>query len=569
MQAGVDYADAISTTVVNVDTQGWIWFDVSTLGMTITNQQAWTIIATPDTGYAHASFYSGTATTNRPQVLFNTTNITSVSISPTGTQTTDADTAVDFNSVAYDHLSMVQAPPMTWSASSGTIGGNGLFTPDAAGVVTITSCFGLVCGHQNITVTAGAPTELVVSPLTATITADETLEITAHMVDQHGNMVLSEPILFTPTNGSMLGSVFQPYAAGAHSVRVAHDVPSGEFVDVAITVLPGSPAYFVLGGCEGTVPAGVWCAITIDLYDQYGNDLDISNAGNLTWTTTNGNYSELNQEYFPDHVGVWWLNLTSVSGAMAELEITVGYGAIDYLELNTSSTSITADDRVYINTTRVDVRGNRLSVVLPADNWTKTSDGQLTPGAPAIWDPVKTGSKLLEARYETELTQVVIAVDRGITQSLRLTVDDEDRTWQSLEMTADETLKAKIFAIDAKGNQWAVPETNWSMEHPTISDPSNFLEVLYGDATTFTPYYASSEPYMLIATYTDANTSLSVALNITVENGVLYSATIEGVANDALRSTGAVIELTSDYAIDFSSQLFDADNNPILSLIHI
>ena len=130
-------------------------------------------------------------------------------------------------------------------------------------------------------------------------------------------------------------------------------------------------------------------------------------------------------------------------------------------------------------------------MILPADNWTKTSDGQLTPGAPAIWDPVKTGSKILEARYETELTQVVIAVDRGITQSLRLMVDDEVRTWQSLEITADETLEAKIFAIDAKGNQWAVPETNWSMEHPTISDASNFLEVLSGDATTFTPYYLS------------------------------------------------------------------------------
>ena len=65
---------------------------------------------------------------------------------------------------------------------------------------------------------------------------------------------------------------------------------------------------------------------------------------------------------------------------MDELQITVGHGAIDYLELNVSSTSITADDRAYINTTRVDVRGNRLTVVLPADNWTKTSDGQLTPG---------------------------------------------------------------------------------------------------------------------------------------------------------------------------------------------
>ncbi|DAC23945.1 MAG TPA: DNRLRE domain-containing protein, partial [Candidatus Poseidoniales archaeon] len=282
MQAGVDYGDAVSTTVVNVDTQGWIWFDVSTLGMTISNQQAWTIIATPNTGYAHASFYSGTATTNRPQVLFNTTNITSVAISPTGAQTTDADTAVNFNSVAYDHQSMVQAPPVTWAASSGSIGSNGLFTPNAAGVVTITSCFGLVCGHQNITVTAGAPVELIVTPLSATITADETLEITAHMVDQHGNMVASEPILFTPTNGTMLGSTFQPYAAGSHTVRVAHDVPSGEFVDVAVTVQPGSPEYFELSGCEGTVPAGVWCDITIDLYDQFGNALGISDAGNLT-----------------------------------------------------------------------------------------------------------------------------------------------------------------------------------------------------------------------------------------------------------------------------------------------
>ena len=40
MQAGVDYGDAVSTTVYNVDTTGWLWFDISTLGMTISNSQA-------------------------------------------------------------------------------------------------------------------------------------------------------------------------------------------------------------------------------------------------------------------------------------------------------------------------------------------------------------------------------------------------------------------------------------------------------------------------------------------------------------------------------------------------
>ena len=570
MASGTDYGDAVSTTVVNVDTTGWLWFDISTLGMTTTNHQAWVIIATPNQGHAHASFYSGSAVNvdYRPKILFNTTNITSVAISPSGTLSTDADTAVNFNSVAYDHQSMVQAPPMTWSSSSGSIGSNGLFTPNLVGTVSITSCFGLVCGTQTINVTAGAPTDLIVTPLSATISADDTLTITAHMVDQHGNTVPGESITYTPTNGSMsavMPNIFQPYAVGSHVVRVAHDVPSGEFVDVAVTVEAGAPSYFELSGCEGTVPAGVLCDININLYDQFGNALDIGDAGNLTWSTTNGNYSEINQQYFPDHVGVWWLNLTSVSGAKDELQITVGHGAIDYLELDASSTSITADDRIYINTTRVDVRGNRLPVVLPADNWTKTSDGQLTPGAPAIWDPVKTGSKILEARYETELTQIIIDVEKGKTQALRITVDDEISTWMHFDITADDTLEAKIFAIDGKGNQWAVPESNWSLDHPTIENPSNFLEVLTGDSTTFTPYYASDLPYTLIATYSDAETDLSVAINITVDHGMLNTVTIEGVANDPLRSTGAVIEMTSDYAIDFSSELFDTDNNRISS----
>ena len=565
MQAGVDYGDAVSTTIVNVDTTGWIWFDVSTAGMTITSEQAWVIIATPNNGYAHASFYSGSATTVnfRPQVQFNTTNITSVAISPAGTPTTDADSAVNFNSVAYDHQSMVQSPPMTWSASSGSIGSNGLFTPTTAGVTTITSCFGLVCGTQNITVTPGAPVDLVVTPLTATITADETLTINAQMADQHGNFRTGETIDITPSNGSMMGTTFMPFAAGDHTITVSHPA-SGQQVVVDVTVLPGAPSYFEMSGCEGTVPAGVWCDITLDLYDQFGNMLGLSEAGNLTWTTTNGNYSEINEQYFPDHVGVWSLSVTSVSGVTAEMNITVGHGAIDFLELNASATSITADDRIYINTTRVDVRGNRLTVVLPADNWTKTSDGQLTPGAPAIWDPVKTGAKILEARYETTLTQITIDVAKGEIQTLRIEVDDVISTWAHFDLTADDTLDADVFAIDAKGNQWAIV-VNWTLDHPTMGDSSNFLEVLTGDTTTFTPYFASEDPYTMTATYEDGTTVHAVSINMTVDHGFLHTVSIDGTADDPDRSTGAVFELTSDYAVDFLSDLYDADNNRITS----
>ena len=567
MQSGVDYGPAVSTSVVNVNTAGWIWFDVSTAGMTTTSQQAWIIRATPNTGYAHATFYTSDALqlNIRPKILLNTTNITSISISPTGSVSTDADTPVNFNSVAYDHQSMVQTVPVSWSVSAGSVGTNGLFSPTTSGVQTVKACFGLVCGSQAITVSPGVATDLLVTPLTATITADQTLTITAAMVDQHGNAVPGEPITFTPTNGSMssvMPNVFQPYAVGTFSIRVQHAVTSGEYVDVSVTVTKGAPAYFELSGCTGVVPAGVWCDISADLYDQFGNPLDISDAGNLTWTMTDGSFSEINQQYFPDHVGVWWLNVTSVSGASDALMITVGHGAMDHLELEVSSNAITADDRVYINTTRVDVRGNRLTVLLPRDNWTRIADGQITPGAPAIWDPTGQGAKIIEARYETTFASVTITVDRGVIQTLRIEVDDEIATWADFDITADETLDAEVFAIDAKGNQWSVI-ANWTLTHPTMGDSSEFLEILVADTTTFTPYYASQSAYTMSATYFDGLQSHTVGINITVSPGFLKTVTIYGIANNPSSSTGDKFEVTADYAVDFSSDLFDADDNSI------
>ena len=103
------------------------------------------------------------------------------------------------------------------------------------------ACFGLVCGTQNITVPrcSHRPRR---HPLTATITADENLTITAQMADQHGNFKPGESILITPSN-SVFGTTFFPYAAGDHTITVAHPA-SGQQVVVDITVLAWGP--FVL-----------------------------------------------------------------------------------------------------------------------------------------------------------------------------------------------------------------------------------------------------------------------------------------------------------------------------------
>jgi hypothetical protein len=568
--SGVEYGSTpISTITMSVGQTGWVWFDIGVVGMNLANTQGWVIIGTSNVGVAHAQFYSSEYQGNsalRPKILFNTTNVSTVTVTPGG-NTIDADSTQLFAAVAQDFNSVTKNVLLEWSASSGSIGSNGLFTPSAAGTQTVQACFGLVCGTQTIIVTAGAPVTLQVTPLTATITADETLTITANMVDQHGNPVTGVSLTYTPSNGSMspvMPNIFQPYAVGQHTILVSHPA-SGNSVTIDVTVTNGAPAYFEVSGCEGTVPAGVWCEVSTQLFDQFGNLLDIEDAGALTWTTTNGNYSDVNDEYYPDHVGSWHLNLSSAIGLTYSLPITVGHGQMAYLEITSSDLEITADEIIYLNTTRIDIRGNRLPVYLPSNNWTKIQDGILTPGQPASWEPKSRGSKVLEARYEDKTTQITIVVLDGQIQRLILLIDGEEVSGTDQEMTADETMEIKVRATDSKGNIWEL-NAEWIVNHPSIVSATSTLEEYQGGvvierSVIFSPYKASTSAYTIRASFTQDNTTHTTQFEVMVSAGVLETVNLDAMAGDGIPNTQ--FEISADDYIQFAITLTDAKDNPV------
>ena len=272
MQAGVDYDSTpidefFMSNLQPIDTT--IYFNLGHRMMYIDGVHSWVIIGTPSQGWMEVEFADNSEETlsKRPLLLMNYTDIDSVTISPTATST-DADSAVQFSASTYDYNSLVASVPVVWSASSGSIDSTGLFTPTTVGTHTVTACFGVICEDESVTVTPGAAVDLVVTPLTATITADETLELSADVVDQHGNAVPGESITFTPSNGTMggtFGDIFQPYAVGGQTVTVTWGTTS---TVVNILVELGAPADIELTGCSGVVPAGTECEITTTLYDQ-------------------------------------------------------------------------------------------------------------------------------------------------------------------------------------------------------------------------------------------------------------------------------------------------------------
>ncbi|MEC7111290.1 MAG: DNRLRE domain-containing protein [Candidatus Thermoplasmatota archaeon] len=563
--AGLDYGPALSSVTVPYGTTGWLDVPLTFPGMSLSGDHVWMLIATPNTGVASFTVSTSEAGASvRPEVTLNYTEVYALDVDTqqgtthtAGSSVTVSSSVSDFNGAS---LSLPAGITLTVSDGSitTTVNGGGTWVPVTAGSQTVTACYGAICDTTTITVVADVPTTLVVDPLTATITADETLNIDAYVTDDYGNPISGEVITYTPSNGTMTGSTFAPYTSGAQTIEVAWGALT---TTVNVDVLAGSPAAIVLSGCEGVIPAGTSCDVTHTVIDQYGNTMDAAFAGGLSWSTTNGNYSEASMAYTADHVGSWTLSVTSASGAEGSLDIEVGHGEMASLELVASATSITADDVVYLNTTRIDVRGNRLPVVLPQSNWTRIADGSVLIGQPAEWSPTSRGSKVIEARYEAFTTSVTISVSEGAMVHLTMVVDSADVNGMGFQLTADETLTASVKAVDQKGNRWSV-SVNWSLSHSSWTEQSA-LSHINAPATTFRPGLASTDAYALTATYVlDENTTYTASISMTVVHGDLYVLTLDAVTLED-GDTGDSLELTADDGVQFSVAASDAENNPI------
>ena len=556
MAAGVEY-DAAPVSVTTLST-GMIdvWLELGHAGMMIDGDHAWIIIATSSSGSPTlVEFYSSESSlNNRPTILINYTDVHTVSISPSGS-TTDADTTVQFSHILSDAIGGSISGDVVWSSNNGTINSTGLFTPYYTGTHTIKACFGVICTTELITVTPGLPTTLVVEDVEQTITADDTFTVVAVIHDQNGNIVAPSVISYSPSNGTMNGSTFYPYSSGNQVVTVEWN---GQSITVNIVVLGGLPTHYNTSGCENTVHAGTTCELTWTLHDQYENMLDLAVGGGITWTVGGGTFTEENGTYYAMTFGDYNITMESTGGIYHQIPVSVTYGEMETLEIDASETYVTADDIVYLNTTRIDIMGNRLAVELPLANWT-ISDGMIEEGLPAKWHAKSRGSKTLTASYAGMENSVVIQVSEGMITGLVLLVDATESTGLEQYITADEQITVKVKAQDYDGNRWT-ENVAWRIEHSQYTDQSVLQEMTFGSTTMFVPVFSSDSFYTLFATYTDENITFEVKLYIDVDHGDLASLSL-------LQPSSLTQNIDADNSIQLLPQLTDADGNTIDSSI--
>jgi hypothetical protein len=552
MQAGVDYAtDAISTTTV-VPGQSEIWLDLGYSMMTINGDYSWIIIA--DNGNASANVKLVHSEDDdimaKPLFVLNYTDIDHVVISPDSSAIVSADDTLQYSHELFDLSNNSVSGDVTWMSSSGSIDASGLFTPAQMGNHQVTACFGVNCETVDIEVTYGTPTTLDVTASATTISADQTMNISAVVYDQFSNIVPGQTITLTPSNGNVVGNEFFPQTVGEHTISVNW---MSQTIDVPITVIAGQAVSLDLTGCDTDIPAGTTCTLVWKLYDQFQNEIQISLAGGLTWTIGNGTFDNTTGFYMGHAVGDYTIQLDSEIGLSDTVSISVLYGSIAELVVDVSSTIVSADDVVNLTTTRVDVMGNELAVTLLQENWS-VNDGVLTAGEIAVWNPVNRSSNTtITASYEGLQTNVKIIVTQGALQDLELLVENSVVTGMELSMTTDDELMVRVRAYDADGNVW-FENIDWNLGHQLYNDQAAIIGANNSNTLVFVPTKASPTEYTITGYYTNGVDYKEANITVIVSGGDLSR--IEVQSPSSLKPT-----VTADQQLTFVTKLYDEDNN--------
>ena len=478
---------------------------------------------------------------------------------------------------------------LDWSSTTGTIVNTGAnsasLSPTTNGLQTITACYGVICTDYVIDIESGLPVQLFASLDqssdldSATITADESITVSAYAIDQHGNLVTNEIISFLPSNGSIDSSgLFLPYNSGPQTVTVEWVGATSNLQEILnVEVLPGVPVEVRLSGCDEIIQADTNCDLFGSAFDQFGNTVWFDDVGSYTLSATDGETTKILSptphdqlpsqevligEYTGNFIGQWVVTLNSELGISDSLDVQVTHGALADFKIEGSSPTITADDLLFINATRIDVRGNELPLLLSNENWTDVADGEITPGSIATWSPTKQGTKVITASYQGLTDTVQVFVLRGIIAELELIIGDEVSNDGVFNINADESITASIRAFDAKGNPWLV-DGEWSYFHPNFADQS-VLSSNYSQEITFEPELSSSIPYTFSVEHQEGDVIKSTTFVVYVSEGDIQNFIVSGIdSNGFAYDESKGFDITTDDFIDFDVITSDTDMNLI------
>jgi len=390
-------------------------------------------------------------------------------------QTVSADQAIRFTAVVKDNSGNPINEQITWSASSGTIDSDGLFTPGMVGQTIITATSGNVNSTTTVQVTAGWPVGIQSGFNLTEVSIDDTISLNATLVDRAGNPV-SGDLTWRCQNGEIDydNMTWKPDEVGSAVMRIIYLELE---IQVVFNVVPGNPTSLEIP-FGLTVQSGNTIHIIPVAKDARGNEVGISKAGELTWSSENGSISP-SGIYFGGAPGLWNLSVNSTSGAFGSGVIRVLPAQATGLDIEMDVTQARTGSPVTLSAIRTDVLGNSGEVVLPLANWTVPTGSLSMEGDSVVWIPSKIGDWTIGVSDQGFSATMQVNVIQGEVTGIEILLSEN-------VLKSGELVVASISAYDAAGNQRAVDGAWTIASELSAVDQGDWMQLRPGPIGNFT-----------------------------------------------------------------------------------
>ena len=452
------------------------------------------------------------------------------------TQSVSADQAVRFSAVVKDSSGNSINEPVFWSASSGSIDSEGLFTPGIVGQTIVTATSGSVNSTTAINVVAGWPVGIQSRFNITEISIDDEIELNATLIDRADNPVAGD-LTWRCQNGVInhANNTWQPDEIGNTTMRIIHLELETQ---VVFNIVPGSPKTLDIP-FGLTVQSGTALHIQPIAEDSSGNEVIISKAGVLTWSVENGSISP-NGMYFGNYPGIWNVSVNSTSGAF-------GHGVIRVLPAQATGLDIEMDieqartgSPVILSAIRTDVLGNSGEIILPLSNWTVPTGSLAMDGDSVSWTPSRIGNWTIGVSDQGFSATMQVSVTQGLIVGINVLLSEEN-------LQSGDSIIASISAYDAAGNHRSV-EGEWTIA-PELGAEDK------GGWTQLKP--GPIGEYSISATWFDNETQIAhdVEINLNITSGELARIVLPE-SGTRVPSDG-VLDLLPIFEDEYGNQLDD------------
>ena len=405
--------------------------------------------------------------------------VASVAVTPTGSQIVVGQTT-QLNAEPRDASGQpLVGRPVSWSSSDpnvASVSSTGLVTAVAPGQATITATSEAAAGTSTIGVSPKPVSSVIISPGQGSVTVGQTLQLSAQVTDDQGNVLTGRPISFTsgtPAVATISATgLVTGVAPGSTTITATSEGKTGT---ATVTVTPIPVAKVEITPSTPNVTVGETVQLNVSVQGPNNQELT---GRTVTWSSGAPSVASVSPTGVVSGLAPGTaIIFANVEGVLGSATVTVKQVPVGSVVVSPQTASVPVGGAVQLSASVRDASGAELQGRLVG--WTSSDETIAVVSSEGRVSGIKIGTATITASSEGKSGTATVTVTAAAVASVNVTPP-------TASITVGQTTTLTAQPLDANGNALTGRAVAWASSNlgvATVSDAGVVTGVAPGDAT--------------------------------------------------------------------------------------